>query len=128
MGVSTDAVVKEINEKTKDFSGIKLPVKIFVDVATKKYRIEVGTPPTSALILKEAGVQKGAKAKDEIVGNITLDQCKRIAGSKEAHMYGNTLSDRVKQVLGTCKSVGVTCDGENPRLVIAKIDRKELAL
>ncbi len=126
MGVSTEAVVKEINEKTKDFAGIKLPVKIFVDTSTKKYRIEVGTPPTSALILKEAGVQKGAKGKGEIVGNITLDQAKRIAESKAARIYGNSAADRVKQVLGTCKSVGVTCDGQDPRQVIAKLDKGEL--
>lgn len=126
MGVPTDAVVKDINEKTKDFEGIKLPVKVFVNVATKKYRIEVGTPPTSALILKEAGVQKGAKAKDEIVGNVTLEQCKKIASSKAAKLYGGSLAERVKQVLGTCKSVGVTCEGENPRAITAKIDSKEL--
>ncbi len=126
LGVSTDAVVKEINEKTKDFAGIKLPVKIIVDTTTKKYRIEVGTPPTSALILKEAGVQKGAKAKGEIVGNITLEQAKKIAESKAARIYGNSLNDRIKQVLGTCKSVGVTCDGQDPRQAIAKLDKGEL--
>lgn len=126
LGVSTDAVVKEINEKTKSFEGIKLPVKVFVDTATKKYRIEVGSPPTSALILKEAGVQKGAKAKGEVVGNITLEQAKKIAESKAARIYGNSAADRIKQVLGTCKSVGVTCEGEDPRSVIAKLDKGEL--
>ena len=64
MGVDTNAIIKEINDKTKDFSGIKLPVKIYVNISTKKYRIEIGTPATSALILKEIGIQKGAKAKD----------------------------------------------------------------
>ncbi len=123
LGVSTDAVVKEINEKTKDFAGIKLPVRIFVDPATKRYRIEVGSPPTSALILKEAGVQKGAKTKGEVVGNITLEQAKKIAESKAARIYGSSLSNRVKQVLGTCKSIGVTCEGKDPRAVIAELNK-----
>ena len=41
-------------------------------------------------------------------------------------MYGNTLADRVKQVLGTCKSMGVTCDGEGPMAVIKKISAGEV--
>lgn len=128
MGVKIDAIIKEINEKTKGFQGIKIPVKVFVDTDTKEYRIEVGSPATSALILKELNVQKGAKAKDEIVGNITLDQVKGIAESKEAYMYGASLKERVKQVLGTCKSMGVTCEGENPKQIIAKIDSGSIKL
>ncbi len=128
MGVNIDAIIKEINEKTKGFQGIKIPVKVFVDTDTKKYRIEVGSPATSALILKELNVQKGAKAKDEVVGNITLDQVKSIAESKEAYMYGASLKERIKQVLGTCKSMGVTCEGENPKQIIAKIDSGSIKL
>ncbi len=126
MGVNVDAIIKEVNEKTKDFSGIKLPVKIYIDTDTKKYRIEVGSPATSALILKELNIQKGAKAKDEVVGNITLEQAKKIATSKSASIYGNSTADKVKQVLGTCKSMGVTCEGEDPRAIIRKIDSGEV--
>ncbi|EQD68476.1 Ribosomal protein L11 [mine drainage metagenome] len=126
MGVNINEVIGEINEKTKGFSGIKVPVKIYVDAATKKYRIEVGSPSTSAMILKELGIQTGAKAKDEIVGNITLEQAKKIASAKDASIYGNSLADKVKQVLGTCKSMGVTCENENPKSVIAKISSGEI--
>lgn len=128
MGVDTNAIIKEINDKTKDFSGIKLPVKIYVNISTKKYRIEIGTPATSALILKEIGIQKGAKAKDEIVGNITIAQVKKIAESKSMSMYGKDIAEKVKQVLGTCKSLGVTCEGENPKAVIQKINSGEIKL
>ena len=76
LGVNINAIVAEINEKTKQYVGIKIPVKVFVDGGTKAYRVEVGAPPTSALILKEIGISTGAKAKDEIVGNITMDQVK----------------------------------------------------
>ena len=63
MGVNTNAVVAEINEKTKEFSGIKVLVKVHIDTDTKKYTIEVGTPSTSAMILKELGIEKGSKTK-----------------------------------------------------------------
>ncbi len=126
MGVNTQAVIKEINEKTKDFSGIKISVKVIVDPATKEFNIEIGSPQTSALILKELKIEKGAKTKDETVGNITLDQVKKIANSKD--LFGATLADKVKQVLGTCKSMGVTCDGEIATEVIKEINNKSIRI
>jgi large subunit ribosomal protein L11 len=128
LGVNINEIVSEINEKTKAFEGIKIPVKVIVDPATKSFRIEVGSPTTSALILKELGIQSGAKTKDESVGNLTIDQVKKIAAAKEASMYGNTLADRVKQVLGTCKSMGVKCDNEDPMVTIKKIGSGELKI
>jgi large subunit ribosomal protein L11 len=126
LGVNINGIVAEINEKTKGFDGIKVPVKVMVDPATKTFKIEVGAPTTSALILKELGVQSGAKTKEETVGNLTLDQVKKIATAKEASMYGNTLADRVKQVLGTCKSMGVKCDDMEPMAMIKKINAGEV--
>ncbi|MCL4381297.1 MAG: 50S ribosomal protein L11 [Candidatus Marsarchaeota archaeon] len=126
MGVNTQAVIKEINEKTKDFSGIKISVKVIVDPATKNFSIEIGSPQTSALILKELKIEKGAKTKEETVGNITLDQIKKIAKAKD--LFGATLADKVKQVLGTCKSMGITCDGEIATEVIKKINDKSITV
>ncbi len=125
LGVNINAIVGEINEKTKDFAGIKILAKVYVDTATKKYRIEIGVPSTSALILKTLGVPAGAKGKDETIGNLTLEQVKSIA-EKKTNLYGKTLADKVKQVLGTCKSMGVTCEGKNPKEIIAKINSKEI--
>ncbi len=126
LGVNINAIIAEINEKTKVFEGIKIPVKVIVDPGTKAFRIEIGSPTTSALIMKELGIQSGAKTKEETVGNLTLDQVKKIASAKEASMYGNTLADRVKQVLGTCKSMGVKCENEEPMAMIKKISAGEV--
>ncbi|HDJ50955.1 MAG TPA: 50S ribosomal protein L11, partial [Thermoprotei archaeon] len=57
LGVNVAQVVKAINEATKEFEGMKVPVKVIVDVATRQFEIEVGLPPTSALILKELGIE-----------------------------------------------------------------------
>ncbi len=48
-------------KKTKDFEGMKVPVTVVVDTDTKKYEIEIGIPSAAALIMKEAGIQKGYK-------------------------------------------------------------------
>jgi large subunit ribosomal protein L11 len=128
LGVNVTSIIDEINEKTKAFDGIKIPVKVIVDTTTKKFRVEVGTPTTSALILKELGIQKGAKVKEEIAGNITLEQVKKIVKQKEMTMYGNNDVQRAKQVLGTCKSMNITCEGEDAREIIRKLGAKEIKL
>lgn len=128
LGVNIAAIVADINKKTAAFSGIKVPVKVIVDPVSKSYKVEVGMPPTSALILKEIGVANGAKAKDEVVGNITLEQVKKIAKSKESKLFGTTEAQRVNQVLGTCKSMGVNCENENPKVIIARINSGEIRL
>lgn len=126
LGVNINAIISEINEKTKAYAGIKIPVKVFVDTTTKTFRIVAGSPPTSALILKELGIQTGAKTKDEVVGNLTLDQLKKVAEAKSGSLYGRNNASKLKQVLGTCKSMGVKCENEDPRVIIKKIDAGEL--
>jgi len=128
LGVNINGIVNEINEKTKAFEGIKVPVKVSVDPVSKKYKVEIGSPPTSALILKELGIPKGGKTKDESPGNITIAQVTSVAKSKQAAMYGNTLASRVKQVLGTCKSMNIKVEGMDAREAIAKINKGEITL
>ncbi len=127
LGVNVAKIIADINAQTNMFSGIKIPVKVLVDSSTKSYRIEVGLPPTSALIFKEIGVQKGAKAKDEIIGNITIDQLKKIIKSKEASLYGGDKA-KIKQVIGTCKSMGVTVEGMPALEAMKKVESGELKI
>ena len=61
LGINIMNVIKAINDKTKDFEGMKVPVKVIVDTATKDFEITVGTPPTSALIKGELGSEKGSQ-------------------------------------------------------------------
>ncbi len=128
LGVNTAKIVEEINAKTKAFEGIKVPVKVTVIKETREFKVEVGSPTTSALVLKELGLQKGAKTKDEIAGNITIEQVKKIAQAKQASMYGNTLEAKAKQVIGTCKSMNITVEGIDAREMLRKIEAKEVSL
>src|SRR3989338_1727953 len=83
LGVNIGKIVADINAKTKDFEGIKVPVKVNVNVATKQFEIEVGSPPTSSLIRKELGLEKGSgNPKETFVGNLSLAQVKKIAEFK----------------------------------------------
>ncbi len=130
LGLNLGQIVKEINEKTKDFQGMQVPVTIVVlDPATKKYEIKVGIPPTSALIKKEMGIEKGAaKRKEAVAGNARLDQIKKVAQMKMDSMLANSLQAAVLEVLGTCVSLGVNVEGKDPREVQNLIKRGEIKI
>jgi len=122
MGVNVVQVVAKINEKTKGFAGMKVPVKVIIDSKTKTFEIKVGTPPTSALLVKEIGVEKGSGApnKDK-VGNITLEQIIKVADMKQDSLMGKNLKMRALEVIGVCVSSGITVEGKD-----AKVMQKEI--
>ena len=113
LGVNIVEILKAINEKTKSFEGMKVPVTLIVDPKTKTFTIEVGTPPTSALIAKELKVEKGSGDPGKTrVGNLSLAQGIKIANMKADAMLAKTLKARVLEVVGTCVSMGVTVEGK----------------
>ncbi|KYK35351.1 MAG: 50S ribosomal protein L11 [Theionarchaea archaeon] len=118
LGLNLNQVISAINEKTKDFDGMKVPIKLMVDSETKEFEIKVGTPPVSALIKKELGVEKGAQSPgEEVVGDLTMEQIKKVARIKMENMLSYTEEAAVKEVLGTCVSLGVTVEGKSPKEV-----------
>jgi len=122
MGVNIMEVVKAINDRTKSFEGMKVPVKLLIDAKTKAYTIEIGTPPTSALILKEIGAEKGSgEAGKTRIGNLSMAQVVRIATMKADAMQGKDVKSRALEVVGTCVSMGVTVEGKGPKDVTAEI-------
>jgi large subunit ribosomal protein L11 len=122
-GANLYMIIQEINKQTEDLKGLKVPVTITVDDDTKEFEIEIGLPPTSALIIKEIGVEKGTGLTGtEIAGDISFDQVVKVARAKENDLLGSSLANRVKSVLGTCVSMGVTVDGMDPRTIQQEID------
>ena len=123
LGVNVLAIVNKINELTETYSGMKVPVKIIVDAETKEFEVSVGTPTTSALIVSELGIEKGSGApKTEKVGNLSLAQIIRIAKNKGDTLLARSLKAAVKEVLGSCVSMGVTVEGRDPREIQNEID------
>jgi len=121
LGINVKAVVDEINKKTASFNGMQVPVKIEVD-AKKNFTLTVGIPPTTALIKKEAGIEKGSKEPNAIVaGNLPFEAAVRIANMKLEGMLSYELKTAVREVVGTCVSVGVTIDGKKPKEVLKLI-------
>jgi large subunit ribosomal protein L11 len=119
LGVNVVQVVQQINEQTKGFAGMRVPVVIKVDPATRAFTLVVGRPPVAALLLKEAGKEKGSgKSKTETVGDVKLDAVRRIAEAKGEDLFGRSMEEKVNQVIGTCVSMGLTVDGKDPRALL----------
>ena len=105
LGVSITNVIEEINAKTKDLAGMKVPVIVTVDTSTKEFDIKVGSPPVSALIKKELGIDKGSsEAGKTRAGDLTEEQVKKIASAK----FGSTEDRYVTMVKGSARSMGIT--------------------
>ena len=126
LGINVAQVIAKINEATNSFSGMKVPVIIIVSKKTKEFRVEIGSPPTSALIKKEVGVETGAKTPGtEVIGNLTLAQIVGVAKLKSGTSLAKNLKSSVKEALGTCVSLGVTVDGKDAREVQKEIEKGE---
>ncbi len=124
LGVNMLQIVNKINELTKAYAGMKVPVRVIVDIDTKEFEVEIGTPTTSALVVKELGIQKGSgNPKAEKVGNLTMDQVAKIAAMKMPSSYSKTVRTTAKEVMGTCVSLGITIEGKDPREVQKELDQ-----
>ena len=122
MGVNVLQVVNMINDKTKDFPGMKVPVKVEVDSESKKFTVEVGIPPTAALVSKEAGITKGSGAAGtNFAGNITMASAVKIAKMKIDSSYAKDLKNAVKEVVGSCVSSGVKVEEKPAKEVFSDI-------
>lgn len=124
LGLNVLAVVKEINDLTNAYAGMKVPVKVEVDTETKAFVVSVGIPTTSALLVKELGIAKGSGTPNaQKVGNLTFEQLIHVAKLKQNELISKEFSDAVKEILGSCVSVGITVDGKDPKEVQKAVDQ-----
>ena len=123
LGVNIMAVVNKINERTKDYAGMKVPVKVSVNPEDKTFDITVGVPTSSALLVSELKIEKGSGTPNSAkVGDVNMEQIVRIAKIKRPELLARTLKGAAKEVMGTCISMGVTIEGKDPRDVQKEVD------
>lgn len=123
-GLNVMAVVNKINELTKEFSGMRVPVEVIYDPETKEFEVKVGVPTTAALLLREVKAEKGSPSPlKQKIGNLSLEQVIKVALLKKGDLLAKTLKAATKEILGTCLSMGITVEGKNPKDVQKEIDR-----
>ena len=118
LGVNVLAGRQRDQQVTADFKGMKVPVKVEVDQETKKFTVSVGTPTTSALLVKEAAIPKGSgKPNLDFVGNVSFDKVLGIAKIKINDSYAKSIKSSVKEVVGSCVSLGLKVEDDRPTAV-----------
>jgi len=123
MGVNIMQVIEAINEKTKDFEGMKVPVTVSVDTETKKWEIEIGIPSAAALVLKEAGIQKGSGTSGtDWVADVGIDAIVKVAKTKLDASYTTSLKSVAKEIVGTCLCLGIKIEGKTPKEITVEIN------
>ncbi|MBD3203520.1 50S ribosomal protein L11 [Candidatus Woesearchaeota archaeon] len=113
LGVNIGQIISDINKKTQEFKGMEVPVTVVVDTDSKDYTISVGTPPTSQLLIKETGIKSGSgNPNTDFVADLKIEQVIKIAKMKEDTLLGKTMKEKVKEVMGTCRSMGIMIEGK----------------
>ena len=123
IGVNIGKVISDVNTATSKFKGIKVPVELNIDAATKEFVILVKSPPVSELLKKELKIEKGSGLQEkEKVANASIEQIILIAKTKMPNLLCKDLRSAVKSVVGTCVSLGILIENKPAAQIEKDID------
>ena len=106
-GVNIGQFVTQFNERTREFQGTTIPVELTVYV-DRSFDFILKSPPASVLIRKAVGLAKGSGTPSrETVGTINRSDLEQIAKTKMKDLNAKDLEGAVRQIMGTCRSMGV---------------------
>ncbi|GAB0104832.1 50S ribosomal protein L11 [Nocardia sp. JMUB6875] len=107
-GVNIMEFCKAYNAATESQRGNVIPVEITV-YEDRSFDFKLKTPPAARLLLKAAGVQKGsAEPHRTKVAQVTMDQIREIAKTKQEDLNANDIDAAAKIIAGTARSMGIT--------------------
>jgi large subunit ribosomal protein L11 len=110
-GVNIAAFVKEFNDKTREAKGMIIPVEITI-FKDRTFELLLKSPPASVLLIKAAGVEKGAgEVGKTTVGKVTKKQVEEIAKTKMKDLNARDLAAAVRIIEGTARSSGIKVEG-----------------
>ncbi|MEK6819706.1 MAG: 50S ribosomal protein L11 [Nanoarchaeota archaeon] len=122
-GINMGQVIQKINDATQSFKGIKVPVEIDVNTSTKTFIVKVFSPPASELLKKELGIESGSGNQNKMkVGNASIEQIISVAKTKLPNMLARDLKTAVKNIVGTCVSLGVLIESKHPHEIQKEIE------
>ena len=106
-GVNIMGFCKEYNERTSDQAGSIIPVEITV-FNDNSFTFITKTPPTTDLLKKALGVEKGASTAGlEKVGTLSRDKLREIAQLKAEDLNATSIEGAERIIIGTARSMGI---------------------
>lgn len=123
LGIPINQVIQKVNESTKAFSGIQVPVELNVNPSTREFEVLVFSPPVSGLIKKELGIEKGSGLQKKFyVGNVSIEQIISLAKTKYQNLLCKDVKSAVKTIVGTCVSLGVLIENKPAKEIEKEIE------
>jgi large subunit ribosomal protein L11 len=120
LGIPINLVITKVNEATKSFDGIQVPVELSIDPSTKEFEVKVFSPPVSGLLKRELKIEKGSGAQKKIkVGNASIEQIISLANTKSPSLLCKDFKSAVKTIVGTCVTLGILIE-DKPAAEIEK--------
>ncbi|OGC56040.1 50S ribosomal protein L11 [candidate division WWE3 bacterium RIFCSPHIGHO2_01_FULL_48_15] len=106
-GVAIMDFCKAYNEKTAGLKGQIIPAVITV-YEDRTFTFVTKTPPTSELIKKAAGIEKGSGAvPKEKAGKVSRAQVREIAEAKMVDLNAHDIETAMEIIEGQAKSMGI---------------------
>ncbi len=106
-GVNIMAFCKEYNERTQSQSGSIIPAEITI-YDDRSFTFVTKTPPTSDLLKKAIGLEKGSGSPGEqTVGKLSRDKLNEIAQLKMRDLNAVDLEKATSIIEGTARSMGI---------------------
>lgn len=126
LGLSAKKVGDDIAKNTKEFKGLRITVCLVIQ--NRQAKVEVVPSASSLIIQALAEPARDRKKEKDIIhdGDLGMEQIYEIARTMREKSMAKEFSGTVKEILGTCVSVGCTVDGKDCRDVQAEIDSGDL--
>lgn len=106
-GLNIAEFCKKFNDETKNQQGFKVPVEITV-YEDDTYDFRLKQPPTSELLKKAAGVEKGSGEPNKTkIGKITREQLRKIAEQKMPDLNTDDVEQAMKIIEATASNMGI---------------------
>ena len=106
-GINIMEFVKQFNARTAAQAGVVIPAVVTI-YADRSFTFITKTPPAAALLLKEAGIEKGSGAPNrDKVGKVSRAAVKKIAELKMPDLNANTVEQAMAMIAGTARSMGI---------------------
>ena len=124
LGLNVGQIISKVNDATKDFKGLKVPVELDVDTSTKEIKVNVFSPPVSELLKKELEIEKGSGIQKKTqIANASIEQIISVAKQKQQNLLCKDLKSAVKTVVGTCVSLGVLIENKPAKEIEEDIEK-----
>jgi len=128
LGLSPKKVGEDIAKATQDWKGLRVTVKLIIQ--NRQAAVEV-VPSASSLVIRALKEPPRDRKKEKNIkhsGNLSIDDVIDIARKMRAKSMAKSLDGTVKEILGTCFSVGCTVEGQSPVDITEKVNSGEIEI